>query len=292
MLESVLAAVLPVLVAVAAGFCWVRSGRPFDTKTLTPLVAEVGTPCLIFSTLAKTPVPPGAFAATALASMAAIFGFALVGAGVLWAAGLRLRTYLPSVVFPNAGNLGLPLALYGFGTEGLGHAIVFFAVSSIGNYTVGQAIAAGAADWRAVLRMPLVYAAVAGLAASAYRVDVPPALANTVSLIGGLTVPLMLLMLGAALGRLEVAALGRAAMVSAVRIGAGACIGAAVAVFFGLTGTAKSVLIMQSAMPVAVYSYLFAQRWNNQPEEVAGLVVVSTFASAFTTPVLLNFLLT
>lgn len=290
-LDLVLAAIVPILGTVAAGFLWARSGRPLDTKALTPLVTEVGTPCLVFATLAKTAIPPEAFLATALAAVTAFLGFAAVGALVLTWAGLRLRTYLPAVVFPNAGNLGLPVALYGFGPEGLGYAIVFFAISSIGNYTVGQAIAAGTADWRAVLRMPLVYAAVLGLAASALQWEVPRPLANTLSLVGGMTIPLMLLMLGASLGRLGVGALGRAAAVSGLRIGAGGCIGVAAAALFGLSGVAASVLILQCAMPVAVYSYLFAQRWNNQPEEVAGLVVVSTFASAATIPALLVFLL-
>jgi malate permease and related proteins len=34
-------------------------------------------------------------------------------------AGLRLRTFLPSLTFPNNGNLGLPLAAYAFGEQGL-----------------------------------------------------------------------------------------------------------------------------------------------------------------------------
>jgi predicted permease len=275
---------------VAAGYLWVRSERPLDTKSLTPLVTEVGTPCLVFATLAKTAVRPEAV--EALATVTALLGFAAVGAVVLTLAGLRLRTYLPAVVFPNAGNLGLPVALYGFGPEGLGYAIVFFAISSIGNYTVGQAITAGAADWRAFLRMPLVYAAVLGLAASALQWEVPSPLTNTLALIGGVTIPLMLLMLGASLARLRVVALGRAAAISCLRIGGGACIGFAVAALFDLSGTAASVLVLQCSMPVAVYNYLFAQRWNNQPEEIAGLVVVSTFAAAFTIPALLSFMLT
>jgi predicted permease len=44
-------------------------------------------------------------------------------------------------------------------------------------------------------------------------------------------------------------------------------------------------------MPVAVFNYLFALRWNNQPEEIAGIVVVSTLASIVTTPALLYLLL-
>ena len=51
------------------------------------------------------------------------------------------------------------------------------------------------------------------------------------------------------------------------------------------------MLIMQCANPVAVYNYLFAKRWDNQPEEVAGVVVLSTLLSIVTIPVLLTWLL-
>jgi predicted permease len=52
----------------------------------------------------------------------------------------------------------------------------------------------------------------------------------------------------------------------------------------------KAVLIMQASNPVAVYNYLFAQRWNNEPEEVAGVVVLSTVISIATIPLLLGWL--
>ena len=44
---------------------------------------------------------------------------------------------------------------------------------------------------------------------------------------------------------------------------------------------------MQSAMPVAVSSYLFAQQYERKPEEVAGMVVVSTAVSFVTLPLIL-----
>jgi predicted permease len=43
-------------------------------------------------------------------------------------------------------------------------------------------------------------------------------------------------------------------------------------------------------MPVAVYCYLYAERWDCEPEEVAGLVFLSTAASIVTVPVLLGML--
>lgn len=291
MLSAILAAVAPILITVALGFYCARTGRVLIAGTMTLLVADVGTPCLIFSTLANTAVPPAAFAATALASATAIAGFLAAGALVLYLTGMRQQTYLAALAFPNTGNLGLPLALYGFGTEGLGYAVVFYALAAIGNYTIGQALVAGAANWRAILRMPLVYAVILGMLAAYFHIVLPRWLGNTISLIAGIAVPLMLLMLGASLSALKVAAFRRATMISALRIGLGAAIGVAVAALFGLAGTARSILILQSAMPVAVYTYLFALRWNHEPEEIAGLIVVSTFLSLLTVPLLLYWLL-
>jgi malate permease and related proteins len=290
MLGVVFSSVVPVLITILLGFLWVRYGRVLDSKVLTPIVVDVGTPCLIVSTLLKSAIPPEAFATVALATCVAIGAFAAIGALVLRLLGLRLRTYLPSIAFPNAGNLGLPIALYAFGPEGLGYAIVFFAISSIGNHSIGQALAAGTVDWKTIARMPMLYAITIGLLASYLHIEPPTWFGNTLSLIGGLTIPVMLLMLGGTLAKLQIATVSRAIALSALRIGAGALIGVIVANIFGLPEPAKAVLILQCAMPVAVYCYLYAERWQCDPEEVAGLVFLSTAASIVTIPVLLSIL--
>jgi malate permease and related proteins len=288
---SVLAAVvLPVLLTVLVGFLWTRFGDRLDTKEVTALIGNVATPCLIVSTLTTTRVSFQALAGVAGATITAIILFAAVGGLILWLTGLRIRTFLPAIAFPNAGNLGLPLALYAFGPEGLGYAIAFFCTSSVANFTLGQTIAAGRANWRALARQPILYAVALGVLLSYGQVQPPVWLASTVALIGSLTVPLMLLMLGSSLSQLRVASVGRAALVSVVRIGVGGLVGVAVAALFGLTGSMRAVLILQCANPVAVYNYLFAQRWNNQPEEVAGVVVLSTLLSLVSIPLLLLWL--
>ena len=76
-----------------------------------------------------------------------------------------------------------------------------------------------------------------------------------------------------------------------MRIGAGAVIGVIVTNLFGLAEPARAVLILQCAMPVAVYCYLYAERWECDPEEVAGLVFLSTAASIVTVPILLGILM-
>jgi malate permease and related proteins len=291
MFAVVLSVVLPVIITVAVGFLWTRFGYPLNSKELTALIADVATPCLIIATFQNSQLSFEAFAAMAGAAAAAIVLFAATGALALWAAGLRIRTFLPSIAFPNAGNLGLPLSLYAFGTEGLGYAIAFFSISSVANYTLGQMIAAGKANWRGLVRLPILYAVAIGIGLSFWRIELPAWAGTTIALIGNVTVPLMLLMLGSSLSRLKVASTGRALFVSCLRIGLGGAIGVAVASALGLSGSLRAVLILQCANPVAVYNYLFAQRWNNDPEEVAGVVVLSTLLSLLTIPLVLAFLM-
>ncbi|HEY3920145.1 MAG TPA: AEC family transporter [Stellaceae bacterium] len=291
MLHTILTAIAPVVLTALLGYGWTRSGRSFDAPALTLLVTEIGTPCLVFSTFAKMAVPPSAFAVTAAAAVTILVGFLIVASAVLKLCGLSLRTYLPSMAFPNTGNLGMPLALYAFGPEGLAYAIVFLTFTSVMNFTIGQAIAAGTMSWRGLLRMPIIYAVALGLAASAFDIALPQFLDNTIALLGSITVPLMLLMLGVSLGSLRVAAFPRAFFLSLLRIGMGTGIGFTVTALFGLHGPARAAVIMQSSMPAAVFNYLFALRWNNQPEEVAGIVVVSTLITIVTAPTLLYFLI-
>jgi malate permease and related proteins len=273
------------------GYFWTRSGRSIEAQGLTQIVTEIGTPCLVFSTFAKMTVPAGAFAATAAASLTILIGFLIVASLVLKLCGLSLRTYLPSMAFPNTGNLGIPLTLYAFGSEGLAYAIVFLCFTSVMNFTIGQAIAAGTMSWRAIIKMPIIYAVALGLAVTESGIAVPQFLNNTIGLLGSITVPLMLLMLGVSLGSLRVAAFPRAFMLSLLRVGMGAGLGFAVTALFGLHGAARAAIVMQSSMPAAVFNYLFALRWHNQPEEVAGIVVVSTLVTIATAPTLLYFLL-
>ena len=67
----------------------------------------------------------------------------------------------------------------------------------------------------------------------------------------------------------------------------GVAVGFGIAHLFGLEGAARAIVSLQSAMPVAVSSYLFAQQYKRRPEEVAGMVVVSTVVSFVTLPLLL-----
>ncbi|MFM9845299.1 MAG: AEC family transporter [Dongiaceae bacterium] len=291
MFAELAAIVAPILVCSGIGLLWGRLERPFESEFLTAIVTTIGTPCLVFSTLTALETDRGALGDMAVATFACFAAFAVVGMTVLRFMGLPFHSYLPAVMFPNTGNMGLPLSLFAFGEQGLALAIVVFAISASLQFTVGVGIAAGHANWMRLLRMPLLYAVAVAIPVLVLQIPVPAWVANTTSLLGGLVIPLMLITLGVSLSKLRIVSLGRSLTLSLVRLVPGAIIGLAAGWIFELGPMGQGVLAIQCAMPVAVFNYLFAQLYRREPEEVAGAVVLSTLISFVTLPLLLYYIL-
>lgn len=287
----ILPTALPVFVVALLGYLLARAGRPFDDKTITFLVTEIGAPALVFFQLSTASLAPASVGRIAAATAVAILANLVIGVVVLRASGLALRTYLPALAFPNTGNLGLPLALYAAGAEGLSYAIVVFSTMSIANLTAGQAIAAGRAQWATAIRSPILPAVALGLLCNFAALELPTWAVHTLELLSSLTIPLMLLMLGTACARIGVKIAPRTIAMAALRLGLGATAGLVISSLFGFTGALRVVFVLQCAMPVAVYNYVFAQKYGNEPEAVASLVVISTLFSMVTTLGLLAFLI-
>jgi predicted permease len=205
--------------------------------------------------------------------------------------GLSVRGYLPSLVHPNTGNVGLPLCLFAFGEEGLALAIAYYVVNSLSQYVVTPCIASGGLSIHRLVRSPIIYAVGASLAFLLTDTTAPKWLNNATGLLGGMTIPLLLVTLGYSLARLKVDNLKISIGLSALRLAMGFGVGVAIAAVLGLEGAARGVAILQASMPVAILNYLFANQYNAEPEGVASFVVVSTIMSFVTLPLLLWYVL-
>lgn len=281
------AIIAPVFISAAIGYGWARRDMPFDNEFTTSLTSNVAFPCLIVAILANMEIAPEAFSQMALAGFLTVLATILVAAALLKVGGYSQPVYLPSLVFGNTGNIGLPLCLFAFGQEGLALAIVFFTVFLLVQFTFGIWVASGHSSVGVLMRTPLLWAALIGIGLQLLDLRLPEWIDNTISLIGNLAIPLMLLTLGVSLAKLKVTSLGRSFGLSVGRLVIGLGVGLAVAAALGLEGTERGVLIVESTMPVAVLNYLFAARYNRSPEDVAGLVLVSTAISFVTLPGLL-----
>ena len=183
--------------------------------------------------------------------------------------------------------MGLPISLYAFGEHGLALAVAFFLTLSIMQFSVGIALSGNAASIKDLLRNPIMLSLLLALPMIFMDLQLPRWLANTVGLLGGMTIPLMLLTLGVSLATIRLHHLGSGLVLGALRILLGAAVGWGIGAAMGLQPLTHAVLVVQSAMPVAVFNYLFAVRANRSPEQVASLVMCSTLLAIGWLPLIL-----
>ncbi len=276
--------IAPVILISGLGYFWTRIGLPFEPKMLTPLIMYVGAPCLIVSTLTRLKVSAAAFGEVAGAAALAVLIFLVVGYLVLRAARLSVPTYLPGLALPNVGNMGLPLTLFAFGEVGLAYGIAIFTVLALSQFTIGIALNSGELSLRRLVRTPLLYAVALAMVLMLTETSPPAFIQNALNVLGGMTIPLMLMAMGVALASLKVASVGRSLALSALRLGMGFAVGLGLVALFGLEGAARGAVIIQCTMPVAVFNFLFAAHYDNNPEEVAGFVVMSVLMSFLILP--------
>lgn len=288
---TVLNITAPVFLLAAVGFVWVKLGFEYSVTFVTRMAMTLAVPCLIFVALMNIDAAPQAIATL---SVAAFMAYLVVMAGcfiLVKAARLDTQTYLAPLIFGNTGNLGLPLALFAFGETGLGYAVVVFAVMAILSFTIGIWMVAGAGSFKRVLQEPLVGATLLGALFLWQGWETPVFLTNTLELIGQMAIPMMLITLGVAVARLETKAMGQAVLLSVVKLLICGGAGWGAAVWFGLDPVAAGVLIVQLATPVAVTSYLLAEKYGANAQPVAGLVVASTLLSVIALPLILAFVI-
>ena len=286
---TVLNITAPVFFLAAIGFIWVKLGFEYRVQFVTRLTMTLAVPCLIFVALMKTSIDPEALAALSLASLVAYLMVMAACFVLVKLAGLETRTFLAPLVFGNTGNLGLPLALFAFGDVGFDYAVVVFAVMAILSFTIGVWVVSGGGSLKRVVQEPLVGATLLGALFLWQGWQTPQVITNTLELIGQMAIPVMLITLGVAVARLETKAMTQAVWLSAVKVVI--CVGAAwaAATWFGLDPIAAAVLIVQVATPVAVTSYLLAEKYGADAQPVAGLVVASTLLCVIYLPLILAF---
>jgi len=288
---TVIEIVAPVFLLAGIGFAWVKMGFEYRIQFVTRMAMTLSVPCLIFVALMKMEIDGQALAALSLATVAAYGGVTVCAAAIVWALGLHRRTYLAPLIFGNTGNIGLPLALFAYGETGLGYAVVVFAIMAVWSFTFGVYLVSGHGNPLKVLQEPMVGATLLGALFLWQGWETPLFLTNALELVGQMAIPLMLITLGVAVARLTPGGVGRAVWLSLIKLALCFEVAWIAGRLFHLDPVAFGVLVVQVSTPVAVTSYLLAEKYGADSDAVAGLVVVSTLTSVLALPVILAVLL-
>lgn len=284
MLSELSGVLLPVFAIASLGYGWRKLGVPFEREFVTRLVLNIAGPCLIVDSLSNLSLPADVVAKMALGGVGMFVTAVAVCFIIIKIARLPVRTFLPALAIGNTGNLGLSVCFFAFGQEGLGLAVAVFVANSIGQFTLTPMLQSGSSPWKTLVTTPVIYGAVIGTTLLVTDYQLPDWVSGTVSLLGGLLIPMMLLALGNTLGGFKVARLPFASFWGLVRLAVGLLIAVLIAEILGLEGVPRGVLILQGAMPAAIFSYLFAARYDHAPDDVAGIVLMSTLFSVLTLP--------
>ena len=291
MIAEVAAVLAPVFVLAAIGYGWRLTGAPFDMPFVTRIIMYVAGPCLVFSSLSQLALPLTQFWEMVGAMIVVTLGVAAVSAVLIKLMGLSQRSFLPALTLGNTGNLGLPLCLFAFGEQGLGLAVAIYVTNSLLQFTFVPLLHTRVSPLKTLLSTPMLYGAVGGLAVVGADVQLPAWLATTVEAIGDLLIPLMLMALGNTVGGLKTHNLPRALVLGGARLVISFAVAVSVSFALGLSGVAQGVLVLQGAMPAAVFSYLFAAQYERDADDIAGVVLVSTLFAAVTLPFLVSYAL-
>lgn len=282
--------ILPVLLVALFGYLLQRRLR-LHVATLSSVVFNILSPCLVFSSLAGSKLP-----VTELAGLAAFSAVNILAMGVMAFLVARLMkltriettAFMIVIMFVNGGNYGLTLLQLRYGDVGLSRGIVYYVTSTVMVYTVGVLIASmGRVGWRDTMkrmaRLPAVYAALLALVAYSIDLPIPAPIMSGITIAGNGAIPVMLLVLGMQIAEMKPDDGSRIVWPAVgLRLLVGPIVGMGIAFLVGLQGVGRSAMIIESAMPAAVINLILATEFGLPASTVARIVVISTLISPLT----------
>ncbi len=277
----------PVFFVIGVGYYLGKKDPNFDTKFITNFAGNIGTPAMIFYTITTTGITLDIFIEYFIYALIIIGGFSLVGLLFLFILKKDVISELPPLILPNTGNMGIPICLFAYGTAGLGVASAITSVIILLHFTLGVLLAKKSFSFEILIKNGPIYAILASIAFLYFKWDVPGYIENTTFLLTYTTIFLVLMSLGIALSRLKVVSWTHASILGAVRVVIGPIIGFSLIKFLNLDGFFAGVLLIQSAMPSAVLTYLVGSMYSEKKvvDNIASVIVSSTLMSFITIPI-------
>ena len=284
--------IFPVFFVIGVGYYLGKKNPKFDTNFITNFAGNIGTPAMIFYTVTTTGITLSIFTHYFIYALIMIGGFAILGLILLFLLKKDLSMELPPLILPNTGNMGVPICLFAYGTQGLGVASAIASVIILFHFTLGVFLAKKEFSLDVVIKSPPVYAIIISVFFLYFEIETPLFLENTTFLLTYATIFLVLMALGIALTRFKFS-LKDSIILSLCRVILGPLIAFTLIYNLNLSGFAAGVLLIQSAMPSAILNYLVGSMYSPKKvvDSIASTIVVSTLMSFFTIPVVVFFAL-
>lgn len=285
-----LAILFPIFGIVAAGYFYARHHKP-EMAVANRLNMDVFVPALVFAAMAGKSFDLASFGPLALGGLIVLASCGLLSWPIARLLDIQPKTLVPPMMFNNSGNIGLPLAVLAWGEAALPAAVILFMVENTLHFSFGARLLDPKTRLLTLWRVPVVFAAIFGLTVALLKIPVWQPLLIAIKMLGDVSVPLLLFSLGVRMTDVSFREWRVASGSAVLRPIAGMLIAAGVIQLLGLKGQEAAMLLVFGALPPAVLNFLFAERYKQEPERVASIVLIGNLAALVFLPLALAMVL-
>tara|TARA_B100000586_G_scaffold188352_1_gene138467 strand:+ start:182 stop:1063 length:882 start_codon:yes stop_codon:yes gene_type:complete len=282
--------IFPVVAIVLVGYFYASKFQPnMDSANIINL--NIFLPALMFSVLSRESFQIQNYQLLAFSGVIIILGSGIIAWIIAKVLDINIKTFVPPMMFNNTGNVGLPIAVLAFGEIALGAAVVLFAIEMLLHFTFGAYILSKNSNFLPVFRSPILIATLAGIGINLIDLELWLPATQMIDLLGQAAIPLLLFTLGTRLIGInfndwKIGILG--AILCPI---SGLLMVLILVQFFDFETLHYQQIILFSVLPPAVLNHVMAEKYQQQPETVASIVMIGNIGSLFVLPIALYYVL-
>jgi len=284
---------LKILVVFAISFLGaiLHRTKKLDVPTISNLILYLGSPSLVFVTILRNQYFLGD-----------IFSYILSMVLLILLVGVLTKIFFFKIIktkpiiylttmFMNTANMGFPLTIILLGEKAFSIAIIFDLTMVLLLFTLGVSLVDKNSGYFGGFKLPVIYAAGLAFFLSYFQINVPTIIFSTIGTLGSITIPLMLIVLGARLSDVKIweFKLKRSFQIVILRALGGGAVGLVLSGTLVLSPLARKVFILYSILPSPMMSFVLAQKYGKDDILAAESVLVGTLLAMIYIPIVMRF---
>ena len=271
-------------------------GNKFDQK-LSSIVIDVTCPALILSSVMGAELPDRSL-------ILPLLGISFLTYILLLVYGFWVPRFVSksrdeqgmigfALMFANVGFIGYPIVSAIFGPKAVFYAALLNIPNTFFIFTAGVMLVKGEHNMKSlsakVLFSPAMIAAFVAALMVAFSVRTPDIIARPVTMVGNITIPAALMVIGSSMARLplkEIIGSPKVYVASLLRL-----VVVPLSVYFlfrfcGVSDVINNINTVIIAMPVASYGTMFCMKYGRNPSLMTEMTFITTLGSILTIPLI------
>ena len=285
--QRILGIILPVFAIIGVGYGYARlrgEGVRSDMVPVNRVSMEVLCPLLIFTALAAKDFDIASNVSLIIAGVLISLGSGLLAWPLARLLGYDPRSFVPPMMYNNCGNMGLPLAALAFGQAGLSAAVALFMAANVVYFSAGiKIIEAGRSGRRSsffkFMTSPMMLSMIFGMLCAVFKLSLPAPLLSALRMLGDACIPLMLFSLGVRMMDVSFRS-WHIGLIGAIACPVTGLISAGLLdLALPLTDMQRGQMYLFASLPPAVFCFMIAEQYKQEPDKVASIVLLGNLAS-------------